>query len=642
MQKQKNYFLILILILSVSNVLEARKITLKSKNSSSKSDDSFGGPYFEQELLSFQNSVGVKDKTNKYYGWETNKDIKSSGNPNAVKGGMFTMLGGDEYPTTFRSLGKDSRHQINGLMDGLQNEPLLGFDYENLVWQPVIATHWKIEDDSLTYWFRIDPRAKWSDGKDIIAEDVVAAFRLHTDDGHEDPNVATYYNDLFHIPEAISKYIVKIKAKKIDWRSFRAAASMYPMPSFYLNKIDGAGYIEKYNFSFLPGSGAYIYDKENSKKGSEGFIIFKRQENYWAKDHLRNLGQNNFNQIKFIFIEDDNQQVVSFMNGDYDIYPWSRAQWWVERFVPENFKEIENGWVQKIKIFNYLPKGPAGLVFNTQKNRYDDVRIRKAFAHLFDVDKLNKRLFFDEYVRLNTFFYGTPYANPRNPYTEYNPEKALELLAEVGWNREEGNQWLTNDKGEIFEFDFLMSPGDERIFSSLQEDLKKVGIKMDFDQVDGNMAFSKTMKKEYEVTYQGWTGGFFPSPEGMMHSKYAEAVEVTNITSMAIPEIDKLIENYNAEWDAKKRVPYAHKIDSIAVNSYHYALGWTSPYGARMLYWNKFGIPEKGLYYATGWQSPITLWWIDPQKERALNSSINNGTVLPKETQTIDYWNRQN
>ena len=41
---------------------------------------------------------------------------------------------------------------------------------------------------------------------------------------------------------------------------------MYPMPSYYLNKIDGAGYIEKYNFSFLPGSGPYTYDKENSKK----------------------------------------------------------------------------------------------------------------------------------------------------------------------------------------------------------------------------------------------------------------------------------------------------------------------------------------------------------------------------------------
>ena len=69
-----------------------------------------------------------------------------------------------------------------------------------------------------------------------------------------------------------------------------------------------------------------------------------------------------------------------------------------------------------------------------------------------------------------------------------------------------------------------MSPGDERIFSTLQDDLKKVGIKMNFDQVDGNMAFSKTMKKEYEITYQGWTAGFFPNPQGMMHSKFANEI----------------------------------------------------------------------------------------------------------------------
>ena len=164
---------------------------------------------------------------------------------------------------------------------------------------------------------------------------------------------------------------------------------------------------------------------------------------------------------------------------------------------------------------------------------------------------------------------------------------------------------------------------------------------MDFEQVDGNAAFSKVMKKEYEVTSQGWTAGFFPSPEGMMHSKFADKLEVTNITSMAIPEIDKLIELYNAEWDAKKRIPYAHKIDSIAVNSYHYALGWTSPYGARMLYWNKFEMPEWGIYYAGGWQSPISLWWIDPSKEEKLIKAKANNTSFKKETEIIDYWNRR-
>ena len=280
MKRHTNLLLIIIFTLFSFNSLEGRKIKLKGTESSNdNSTSTFGDKNFESRLEIFWNSENKNDKTNKYYGWETNNNITPSGNPNAIKGGMFTMLGGDEYPTTFRSLGKDSRSQINGLMDALQNEPLLAFDYENLEWYPVIASHWKIEDDSLTYWFRIDPKAKWADGRDIISEDVVAAFKLHTDDGHEDPNVATYYNDLFHIPEVISKYIVKIKAKKIDWRSFRAAAAMYPMPSFYLNKIDGAGYIEKYNFSFLPGSGAYMYDAENSKKGAEGYIIFKRRSN---------------------------------------------------------------------------------------------------------------------------------------------------------------------------------------------------------------------------------------------------------------------------------------------------------------------------------------------------------------------------
>ena len=131
----------------------------------------------------------------------------------------------------------------------------------------------------------------------------------------------------------------------------------------------------------------------------------------------------------------------------------------------------------------------------------------------------------------------------------------------------------------------------------------------------------------------------FPSPEGMMHSKYANDVEVTNITSMSIPELDKLIDEYNAEWSPKKRIPIAHKIDSIAVNSYHYAMGWTSPYGARMLYWNKFGIPDKGVSYVGDWRSPISMWWVDSNKERNLDEARINKTKLSKEKEIVDYWN---
>ena len=122
-------------------------------------------------------------------GWETSENIKT-GDPRAVKGGSLTMLGGAEFPRTFRDIGVDTRHQINSLMSALQYEPLLSFDYEDLEYKPNLATHWKIESDSLTFRFRIDPNAKWSDGKDITSNDVVAYLRLILDPGHEDPNTS--------------------------------------------------------------------------------------------------------------------------------------------------------------------------------------------------------------------------------------------------------------------------------------------------------------------------------------------------------------------------------------------------------------------------------------------------------------------
>ena len=623
-----------------ANILNAQ-INIKDRKNKHKISDEYGGASFEDDLNYF-NSNTPNDRNNKYWGWNTKTNITSTGSPNAEKGGMITMFGDDEYPSTLRSIGKDSRSMVLGLLEGLQYESLLSYDYENLEWQPSLATHWKISSDSLTYWFRLDPRARWADGKDVISDDIIATFKLLIDDGHEDPNVSTFWKDLFETPIAESKYIVQVNAKKKDWRTFRYfSAGFTLMPSTYLNKIDGAGYIEKYDFNFMPGSGPYKYDKENSKRGNEGYIILKRRSNYWAENDPANQGLYNFDKIKFIFIEDENQRVISFFNGDYDIYPWSRAQWWVERFTPDKYDEIANGWVQKIKIFNYLAKGASGVVFNTQKPPFDNINIRKAFALLFDVEKLNKRLFFNEYVRLNTYFYGTPYANPRNPLITYDPKTALELLNSEGWVRKEGNQWLTNNKNEIFEFEFLIDPGGDRIYTTFQEDLKNIGIKMEFKQVDYSAKFSQVMKKEYEVSSQGWTGNFFPNPEGVMHSKYADEVEVTNITSMAYPALDALIEEYNAEWDAKKRIPLAHKIDSIAVNSFHYALGWTSPYGARMLYWNKFKMPVSGITYIGDWRTPLSYWWIDPKKEIKLSDAKKNNTQLPPEPKIIDYWKRQ-
>ena len=117
---------------------------------------------------------------------------------------------------------------------------------------------------------------------------------------------------------------------------------------------------------------------------------------------------------------------------------------------------------------------------------------------------------------------------------------------------------------------------------------------------------------------------------------------------MAHPEIDKLIEKYDKEWNLEKRIKIVQKIDSIATREYHWAFGWAGLYGRRGLNWNRFGIPDHGLGYGYevykkywgAWGSPLLLWWSDPEKKKLLEEAKKDeNKFLPIEEETIDYWN---
>ena len=156
-------------------------------------------------------------------------------------------------------------------------------------------------------------------------------------------------------------------------------------------------------------------------------------------------------------------------------------------------------------------------------------------------------------------------------------------------------------------------------------------------------------EKTYTINYGGWTGSTLPNSEEVLHSKYAKEIDVTNTTGMANPEIDKLLDDYNRNWDIDKRTILLQKIDSIATREYHYVFGWAAPYGWRGLYQNRFGMPKHGLGYGYedykkywgGWASHILLWWSDPEKKERLENAKKSKTIsLPIENEILDYWNK--
>ena len=87
---------------------------------------------------------------------------------------------------------------------------------------------------------------------------------------------------------------------------------------------------------------------------------------------------------------------------------------------------------------------------------------------------------------------------------------------------------------------------------------------------------------------------------------------------------------------ASDREKILQKIDEIAAKEYHWAFGWGAPYGYRCLNWDKFGMPEHGIGYSGNWLTPITHWWIDPQKkQRLIEARKKSNVTIDIENETI-------
>src|SRR2546430_2190712 len=146
-------------------------------------------------------------------GWETNTTFGFQGDPHALKGGVLRDSLPD-FPGTLRIYGPEANSQFNGGTTSLLYESLLGVDPNTLQFIPALATHWQTSADKMTFRFRLNPNARFSDGTSVTADDVVATYDFIMDPGLQEPMERLTYQKLDR-PVAESKYIVRVKAKEL-------------------------------------------------------------------------------------------------------------------------------------------------------------------------------------------------------------------------------------------------------------------------------------------------------------------------------------------------------------------------------------------------------------------------------------------
>jgi microcin C transport system substrate-binding protein len=559
-------------------------------------------------------------------GWKTSADFDLIGDPRAVKGGILRDYQ-TSFPGTLRMAGPEWNTTTNATIWMMVYEPLLTLHPTTLDYMPVLATHWQIAPDQLTYRFRLDPNARFSDGTPVTADDVVASWVFHTDKTLQDPYFNTEFGRL-EKPVAESKYIVRMKAKVLGWSNFYVASSLRIYPAHLLSSITGAAYLRDYNFKLLPGTGPYVLRENDVKKGSS--IALRRRPDHWAARYRANIGQHNVDEYRITVVRDQNLAFEMFKRGDLDYYYANISKQWVEDL---NFDNVQRGLIVKRKVFNNYPATIQFLVFNTRRQPWDDLRVRQAFALLLNRPQLIQQLFFNEYVPLTSFFPGTAYENTDNPKNEYNPQEALRLLAEAGWVERDAQGRLTK-AGRPLQIELLHSDkGSERWLTVYQDDLRRVGITLNLRLVTHETLFKMKMQRQFELASGGWAAGnLFPLPRTEYHSSLADPPNTNNLSGFKDKRIDDLLDRYDVESDAAKRDMLLRELDGILTRHHHYIMEWYPPHSTRIAFWNRFGHPDGTFSRVSDYQGFLApglpqLWWIDPEKSAKLDHALRDQTI---------------
>ena len=575
-----------------------------------------GGPGFEGE------------------GWETNLDFLAIGSSEAVKGGSLTRYLPD-WPATLRQHGKDWNSSLNYLVRDLCYESLLGTHSVSQEFVPSLASHWKISADKSLYTFRINPKARWSDGTEVTAHDVVASWELRMDPKCLDPSSAATYGKL-EKPEALSKYIVQVKCKTPNWRNFLYFSGMAIFPEAEVS-IPGDEYLDKYQNAYTASSGPYIVEAESINLGTS--LELSRRADYWDADNPAWVGVSNIDTLRYEVVMDPSLAFEKVKKGEIDYYRVPRAQWWAED--TEELDAVKRGLLVKCKYYTDAPVGTSGLAINTQRAPLDELGMRRVLQALYNRELFIDKLYFNEYSPLTSYYQGGAYQNQDNELYTYDPFLAVELLEQMGWTEKNSDGTRMRD-GAALELDLSYSSKfSESSLTIFQEDAKSAGVKINLVFETPATRWKNMRKKKFQLCSTGWGALVYPNPETSFGGHLADLEDNNNVTSFKNERVDELCKAYDEEYDVARRKELIREIDALVYKEMPYVLAWYIP-AQRMLYWNKYSQPAWGSTRTADYDSLIYTWWVSPEKEARLKECLADPKATmdpgPRENRFWKVW----
>ncbi len=546
---------------------------------------------------------------------DTMGEVDPIANAKAKTGGTFNTWGSG-FPKSLNYWLQTS--SFSAEICNLMFEPLVSLHATQNKEVGILADSWTISPDKKTFTFHLDPRARWSDGHAIQAEDVQFYYDVMMDPKNL---TSTFRVSLkrFDRPVIKDSLTVSITAKEVHWNNFWDAAGLVAFPKHIWEKVD----FNKQNFEFPVVSGPY----KISEVKKERSLTLQRRGDWWGRAKRYNQYKFNFDYIKYRFMEDQNKTLEAFKKGDIDAYPVYTAAIWATK---TDLPQVNKGWVIKQRIFNREPIGFQGFAINMRRPIFQDLRVRDALSLLINRPLMNEKLMFNEYFLLNSHYPDlfSNNLNPDFPLRPYDPKKARALLTAAGWKP--GSDGVLVKDGQRFEITLPTSSPDLRHLTVYVESMKEVGIIAKIDQISYSTLSKRMDNHEFDMYWVAWGAGRLRDPEPTWLSTTADEIASNNYPGVKDKLIDSLINAQKTEMDLDKRNAILKRIDGRLNEIIPYVLLWQADHH-RILYWNRFGTPNNIFDKYDREDCIPTYWWVDAEKDQALQAAIKSDAALPKD-----------
>ena len=595
--------------------------------------------------------------------WEDGSEHPEFADPQAKKGGTFTTTIAD-FPRTLRTIGPDATGGIRaylldyvepGLVDPHPNLPGVAF--------AGIARDWAVVPEAATVYYRLDPQARWSDGRPLTTDDIVFTFYFL-----RSPHLrAPWYNDFY--ARNFRQLVV------YDQRTFALVhperkpdlvvrfGNFTPYPRHAYQDF-GPDWIDRYQWRTLPKAGPYELREKDIEKGRA--LTLTRIKDWWAADKRFYRGRFNPDRYRLEVIRDPDKAVEAFARGNLDFIPLGTPKYWYET-LPESHPEVAAGRIVRFKFYHRVPQPDWGLWINRAKPPLDQLEVRLGLHHATNMDLVCSQFFRGDAVRLQTRSDGYGWRmHPTLAPRPFDPVKAREHFARAGYTRQGADGVLINAAGQRLSFTLTTGRQELRdLLPILKQEALKAGLELKLEVLDRTTGFKKTQEKNHDIgllalsrsvelypryweIYHGANayadaytqdGRFVPVATGSTPNPQPREVKVqtNNMTMTFLPELDRLIEAYDRAETLEEIKRLAVRIEELIFADAAWVNGWSTPF-YRGAYWRYVKWPQGFNTMQSRTQEEHFVHWIDPDEKKEVEAARRTGRTYPAALQVFDQF----